>query len=802
MPNQQDIQNQQLLNDQLTQTRDLSNELIGAYRDLTKESNELFRSSEEISKLRRKDKEVAKDLFKDIERSLRTQKINSENLITLESKRLGGTLRLRDVDEAISKSKAKQEALVDRINEALIENYITESQAKDLVEKITEQYQKQEVVLKRLGKQAEELEEKLGATYKIFDGISKIPILNTLVNVQKIKASMEEAATKTSSSLKLLGVGLSSTFAQLGKSLKDPLLLLGAQVTLLKKAYDLYGGIDQRVTDQAKQLGISKEQSQALYKSAADYAANQRDAFVTDSKILESRFKLNEALGTSIAFTDKEAITAERLSTFYGVSAEQNASLASLARQTGQTNEDILNTVVRTSNEQKRQFGGTLNTQKALQKVSSLSGEILTKFKGNVTAMASAVMQADRLGLTLEQVDKIGESLLNFEQSIESELKAELLTGRAINVEKARAAALSGNQVALMNEIATQVGNIHQFEKMNVIQRQAYAEAFGMGVSEMGDMLRKKDLEAKLGVDIQKSATEALRLADEKGIRVEDSIRQELEQRSLSELQKDTFLKIRDILARITSGPMKVFYGLLENALKKVESIFGFFSKMSGGGLGNALGAVLLGAPVLLGGMRLLLGTAKSIFSNGLTPMTAPWVKVANMGGGAMGGPMGGSMGSQFTGGSFSAGKQALAQRRMMRGGGFGLAAMGVGLATSAISSNMDTGAGKTAVSTVGGAASGALTGAALGSVIPVLGTAAGAIIGGLIGGVSSLVSEMQATREKEEANKVARDEAQKRTQEALEQMSIRPIELNVTNETIGKWNTYSSQNGANNSFA
>lgn len=782
MPPLQDTQNQQLLNNQLVETRNLTNELIGAYRDLTNESNELFRSSEEISKLRRKDKEVAKDLFKDIERGLRAQKVNSENLITLEEKRLGGVLRLKDVNEAISKAKSRQETLVDRINEAVIENFITEAKAKDLVEAITAQYQKQEIVLKRLAKQAEELEDKLGATYAIFDGINKIPILNTLVNVQRIKSAMEDAADKTSSSLKLMSVGLSSALSQINKKLADPLVLLTAQLAILKKVYDLYGGVDQRVTDQAKQLGISKEQSEAIYQRAADYAANQRDAFVTDSRILEGRAKLNEALGMSIDFTDREAITAERLSTFYGISAEQNASLATLARQTGQANEDVLNTVVRTTNEQKRQFGGTLNTQKALQKVSSLSGEILTKFKGNVGAMTAAVMQADRLGLTLEQVDKIGESLLNFEQSIESELKAELLTGKAINIEKARAAALSGNQVELMNELATQVGDIHQFEKMNVIQRKAYADVFGMSVNEMGDMLRKKDLEAKLGVDISKSATEALRLAEEKGIKVEDSIRQELEQRSLAELQKDTFLKIRDILARITSGPMKTFYNLLESALKRVESIFGFFSKMGGGSLGNALGAVLLGAPILLGGMRLLIGTAKSIFTNGLTPFTAPWVKVANMG---IGGGMGGSMGSQFAGGSFSAGKQALAQRRMMMGGGFGLAALGTGMLTSAITSGMEAGGERTTVSAIGGAATGALTGAAIGSFFPVIGTATGAIVGGLIGGIGSLVSEMQATNEQNKANQAVLREYNTNNQALLNDLALKPVNVYLGPEKV-----------------
>jgi len=630
----------------------------------------------------------------------------------------------------------------------------------------------------------------------------------------------DEKALGLSGKIRTMGAGLSVLAKGIGKSIVDPLVLLGAQIALIKKFYDLYSGVNQRIVDQGKQLNISKEQSQALYESAHQYAAEQRNAFVTEARILEGRHKLNEALGTSIAFTNQEAITAEKLTHYYGLNEEQSAHIAVFAREIGQTNEDILNTVIKTTVNQKAQFGGTLSQQKILQKVSSTSGEILTKFKGNVNELTKAVMQADRLGLTLEQVDKIGESLLNFETSIENELKAELLTGKAINVEKARAAALSGDTVKLTNEIAKQVGNIHQFEKMNVIQRQAYAEAFGMNASEMGDMLRKREFEAKLGADAKKSAEEQLRIAKERGITIDESVRKDLEAKSLAELQKYTFEKIKSILERIASGPMATIFKYLEKGLKFVEGILGGFSKMTGGSLGNALGAAILGAPLLLGGMRLILGAAKSIFANGLTPATAPWVKVANPMGGGAGGMMmggGGAGGTFYKGGQFlPGGGRAPAGGTFVptpaTGGGFrgfmgsglglGLDGMGVGLATSAITSNMETGGARTTVGTVGGAAQGALTGAALGSFIPGLGTLAGGVIGGLIGGVSSLVSEMQATREKEAADKASRADAEKRTQELLQQMAVRPLELNVNNDTIGKWNTYSTQNGANSSFA
>ena len=797
-PSPEELRRQQDFTDNVETMEDTYRSIAVLLKDILTKQKDLEGST----------KKIAEEYSKDLTKTYRQLAKESLDILDNEEKLLSGSIKSKDVQKQINDLTSKQGFINSRITQ-LKKQGVAFSISDLRIQKDSENtLSNQLVILESQLEKSQKIEKAAGLTGKIFGDIANLPIVSKLVSAEKVTEDIYANAAKSKNAFSAFGAGLASTFTQMGKKLTDPLVLFTAQIALLKKFFDLYGNVNKRIVEQGKQLNISKEQSQALYESAYQYAAEQRNAFVTEARILEGRYKLNEALGTSIAFTNKEAITAEKLSHYYGISEEQNAHLAVLAREIGQTNEDILNTVIKTTVNQKSQFGGTLSQQKILQKVSSVSGEILTKFKGNVGELTKAVMQADRLGLTLEQVDKIGESLLNFEQSIEAELKAELLTGKAINLEKARAAALSGDTVKLTNEIATQVGNIHKFERMNVLQRQAYAEAFGMSASEMGDMLRKREFENKLGADASKTATEQLKLAKERGITIEESVKKDLEAKSLAELQKYTFEKIQSILERIASGPMATIFKYIEKGLKGVEGILGGFSKMTGGGLGNALGAAILGAPLLLGGIRLMLGTAKSIFANGLSPATAPWVKLANPMGGGMGGGtsnmmMGGPGGkSQFAGGSFSAGKQALAQRRMMMGGGFGLAGMGVGLATSAIASNMDTGGGKTAVSTVGGAASGALTGAAMGSVIPGLGTAAGAIIGGLLGGVSSLVSEMQATREKEEANKAARDEAQKRTQEALEQMAIRPIELNVTNETIGKWNTYSSQNGANSSFA
>jgi hypothetical protein len=125
---------------------------------------------------------------------------------------------------------------------------------------------------------------------------------------------------------------------------------------------------------------------------------------------------------------------------------------------------------------------------------------------------------------------------------------------------------------------------------------------------------------------------------------------------------------------------------------------------------------------------------------------------------------------------------------------GYGSAALGVNMLTSAITSDMEEGRGKTAVSVGGGIASGALAGAMFGPI--------GAGIGAAAGALWSLYNSHKESEERRKQDEAQRIENEKRTQDLIEQLSVRPLELNVNNETIGKWNTYSSQNGANPAFS
>ena len=78
----------------------------------------------------------------------------------------------------------------------------------------------------------------------------------------------------------------------------------------------------------------------------------------------------------------------------------------------------------------------------------------------------------------MDTVSKIADTLLDFQSSIESELKASLLIGRQLNFNRARELALTGDLAGLQQEVVRLVGSEQELNRLNVVQRKALAGSF------------------------------------------------------------------------------------------------------------------------------------------------------------------------------------------------------------------------------------------------------------------------------------------------------------------------------------
>jgi hypothetical protein len=139
----------------------------------------------------------------------------------------------------------------------------------------------------------------------------------------------------------------------------------------------------------------------------------------------------------------------------------------------GKTLEETMGTLNASRNIEGARSKLLLSQKQILDGIAKTSAAILINFKGDVGALGDAIVRATKLGTTLDTINKQGESLLDFESSISAEFEAQLLTGRDINLTRARELALFGKTAELGEELSRQGATYQQFMNENVIARQA-----------------------------------------------------------------------------------------------------------------------------------------------------------------------------------------------------------------------------------------------------------------------------------------------------------------------------------------
>jgi len=385
----------------------------------------------------------------------------------------------------------------------------------------------------------------------------------------------------------------------LKKALNDPLVqftvglkLVKSGINDIKKAFEAFKEYDTLFTNLARGLGMSTTQVRDMTIEAKRSKEALGDNNYTAAQIAKSITDVNTQLGLSVSVSAATADEFAAMTNQMGLSAEEAASIYRLGKLNNSSLENTNKTIASSIIAAQKQFGVQVNQRQIYQEIGKLNAGITAKFEQNPDLIAKAVVQAKALGTNLEQVDKIGESLLNWESSIENELKAELLTGKQINLEKARYAALTGDQIGLMNELSSQVGSLEEFQSMNVLAQKSLAEAFGLSRNELADMLKQQAVFNKLGDVSGKTAQEQLELAKERGLSETDSLMMSLKQQAATEKLAATWDSIKVSLAALLDGPFKLLVDAMSYLSKHAWIIHAALGAMAAVSLAKLVGGV------------------------------------------------------------------------------------------------------------------------------------------------------------------------------------------------------------------
>ena len=525
----------------------ISKQIAKQASDLEKHIQKRLDKTSKVEDLSRSLSRLEKDFVKNQKESANiVAKLNSEKAKALgEAKKLA--TQERDIQKKIRQELAIQDALEDKINRLKgKKNAAARAElaaAKEDLRSSKEALKIQDKKLNTTVKQKEEqkdLTRQLGASVRAHETTLK-------TQAEEIELTKKEVTQR-----RLLQAFNTLTSKFNIDSIKSLTTITGLWAAIVDGAFKA----DTQINQLGKSLGLSYKEAYKVRQEFVSYARNTRDSFVTTDRLVKAQAELSEQLGIAVEFSGEELTTFSKLTEIVGLTAQEAGNLAKFSAAAGMESKDYVSSIRTAAFQAQRTNRIHISDKELLSSISKLSAGILVKFQGNPKAIAQAVVQAKALGTTLEQVDKTSESLLNFESSIQNELEAELLTGQQLNFERARAAALTGDQTTLMEEMAAQAGSLADFQSMNVIAQESLAKAFGKSREEMADMLMKQENIAKYGDAAAQLNEEQLKDMQNRNMTAEQYLNMVAEQRSAQEQFNDLVTKLQDILVNIAAGPL------------------------------------------------------------------------------------------------------------------------------------------------------------------------------------------------------------------------------------------------------
>ena len=427
---------------------------------------------------------------------------------------------------------------------------------------------------------AETLEDAIGLGGNALDGMVSamdslgMKGLTEKLGLDEAKKKMEEMADELTNGgttaatmgqkFKIMGAGLKSMGSSLGKNLTDPAFLIAQMGGALKIADDGAG-------DMAKKMNLTYREALNTRRELGNMAASSGDVALNTKNLQESYMAVGAALGTNAMLNKKDLTTMTKLVSQAGFQHSELMEIEKLSLSQNKSLKDNTKEILGGAKAYASRNGIIVNEKEILKEVNKMSASLKLSLGGSASKMAEAVVQAKMFGLTLEQAEKMSSSLLQFESSIESELSAELLTGKELNFEKARQLALEGKTAEAAAEVARQVGSSKDFTKMNVIQQEALAKAAGMERDELAQSLIDKEaMVALTGVEGATAKEKFNNLVKEVGMEEakkrlgEEGLANQMEQQNVQERFAQATEKLKEVFIQIAEPVLAILSPLMD----------------------------------------------------------------------------------------------------------------------------------------------------------------------------------------------------------------------------------------------
>ena len=428
-----------------------------------------FRFQQQRAEALKEELGIKSKLTEQEQTSLDLVRKSSRQALDLIGKQASGLRSIKEIEGDISRAKALQEQLAEQVKNTEGETQRILSDSKEIQDEIVAKAQ--EELIRRKG-----IENSLGLSGKALGFINNLLGSNSSLTNEILANTRKRLDEQDKLDDKLTGFNflLQETGKAIVDNISDPLTfvaLLFENSTAVNKF--------------AKDLGVSDKSALGLRNNMSQVAASTGDVFITSKKVSESFFTMSEALGFVADFSGQTLVTMTNLEKRIGLTANEAANMTALFRLQGNNTEEIADNTFATLANSIKLGNVAVTPKQVFEEIAQTTDSIVVSLGASPIAIGKAIVAAKQLGATLQDIDQIAASTLNFEQSISSELEAELLTGKQLNLERARLLALNNDLEGVAKEITKQGIDFATFSDMNRIQQEAIASSLGLSREEL-----------------------------------------------------------------------------------------------------------------------------------------------------------------------------------------------------------------------------------------------------------------------------------------------------------------------------
>jgi hypothetical protein len=326
-----------------------------------------------------------------------------------------------------------------------------------------------------------------------------------------------------------------------------------------------------------QEFGVTRGEAFEIQASVDATAMNFKMLGVSAEDVGTMAQGIADSMGGVSNITQENLSTMAELQGLYGMSADSIAPAMTAMKALGAESNAAASAQLAQIGHMAQMEG--VAPAKVFEDITANMGTFSRFGKEGGKNLAKASIMARKLGTSLESMAATSDALLDFESNINDQMEASMLTGRMINMDKARELALKGDIAGQEREILKQIGTQAEFEAMNVVQRDALAKATGKSTEDLASMLANQaNLNAMTSEE--RAEKERMQRADEKtneGMKSMGSMLGDLFKQAMEPLKQlmialgptlGAILKVLAVTLKVAWAPLKVVFAILNPIIK------------------------------------------------------------------------------------------------------------------------------------------------------------------------------------------------------------------------------------------